>query len=561
MADQLSTKKESLLPLVEGLGENDLLRAIRSNQSVNVPFSSLQRGILKFAQGQAYELDSLLGRAKNTVWVTDAPFSAKMDGVTDDGPAFRAALAWLRANGGGTLMMPEGVLRSTSGGYSCYPIVGVGFHDINIVGAGRGATILDFTGSAANSGGLKFHGWGGRIGIRGFQVKNAQGVGIDFNPTNRDGQTWISRSYADDILITGCESDGLRNTQTYMCHFGNIESVNNKGYGGNFRGFHTSISMETCWFGGDAVYPNGGNLAGGLNMNGFVYSSLVGVGADNNGGPGYTGKALCSVVFSGCGAEANAGSGALFISDDLDIDNIPIPGINNVVLQSFFATGNGLPPSTSCNSIELRANGRRASILAIGCNDLISGAGSNVSIGLYGTGAEVAFEEIACGFKGSRIRSGITFTRNGSIQGRTATVKLSADFLVPDGTATTVPFNTFDSNTLGAANIVGTTGELVIPAGVNRIRVMAGLFWNTNSVGARTLTVLRTPSGGSTPASFFGAPSQKNVANGFTTQQVSSAVFEVAAGDKIIVQVTQNSGGNLSVIANTNTYLSVEAVG
>lgn len=554
-------KKGSELPVASDFGLDDTVFGLQQNVTKRFPGSALARLVSQFSQQVDYLQGTIGARAKTTVWVTDAPFNAKGNGTADDTAAILAAIAFVQAKGGGRVCFPAGTF-ACSAEIGMNPITGIGWHNLVLEGQGIGATFLDFSLAPANTRGVVAYGWGGRIALKGFAVKNSKGSGIELNPVNRGSGAFISRVYVEDVIVENSVLDGFRFTQTYMCSFRDIESRNSQGYGFNLRGSHTSMTFNRCWAGGDAVRPNGGNLAGGWNCNGLVYSSFESCSADNSGGPGWTFKATGGVTLTSCGSEANFGAGFLAISDDTNIDAIPTPGINGLILDGCFAVGNGAASTATPCFLELRTAGTRKGFIVLrGCYDIVGAPGSGVSTYLVGSGGEASIEEQACRFSGTRLKSGNSFYKNVSVQGRSSTVKLSADFLVPDGAATTLPFNTFDSNSMGAANIVGTTGELVIPAGVNRIRIAAGLFWNTNSTGARTLAILRAPAGGGAAATFYGAPAQKNVANGFTTQQVSSAVVEVTPGDRIIVQVTQNSGGNLSVIANPNTYLSVEAVG
>lgn len=489
-------------------------------------------------------------KLRQTIHVND--FGASTSS-SDNTLAFKNCIAFARAIGGATIKIGRGVYQITDE-LAFSPIVGVGFHNVSFEGHGAGSTTLDFSSAATGTNGINVVGWGGRINLKGFTVKNAKNIGIVLNNVERGSAAYISRSNIEDVIVDGSVGDGIRCTQTYMCSFRDIESRNNGGYGFNLRGSHTSMMCNRCWAGGDAAAPQGGNSAGGWMVNGLVYSSFESCSADNNAGPGWTIKATGGVTLTSCGSEANVGSGFLVVSDDNNTAFIPTPGINGLILDGCFAVGNGSASPATPNFLEFRSSGTRTGGIALrGCYDLINGVGSNVSIAYVGDGGALTVEEDSCYFAGTRSKTGNVFIKNASSQGKSSTVKLSTNTAIPNATSTAAKFTTFDTNTMVAT--LDASGALVIPSGVNRIKVSAAAFWDTNSVGSRTITIYKNG------VSFYGGPTQKTTGSGFTGQAVTTSVVEVVPGDKITAVLYQDSGAALNLIANPNTYLSVDALG
>jgi hypothetical protein len=65
-------------------------------------------GRLTFSHSNSYTAGSAGAKFKKTVFVTDAPFNAVMDGSTNDTAAFQAAIDYVESIGGGCVLIPPG---------------------------------------------------------------------------------------------------------------------------------------------------------------------------------------------------------------------------------------------------------------------------------------------------------------------------------------------------------------------------------------------------------------------------------------------------------------------
>lgn len=65
---------------------------------------------LQFSHANSYTAGSAGAKFKKTVFVTDAPFNAVMDGTTNDAAALQAAIDYVFGLGGGCVLIPPGVM-------------------------------------------------------------------------------------------------------------------------------------------------------------------------------------------------------------------------------------------------------------------------------------------------------------------------------------------------------------------------------------------------------------------------------------------------------------------
>lgn len=500
-----------------------------------------------------YRGRSLYDALSQVVSVKD--HGAKGDGVANDYAAFVAAIERVQEVGGGRVLIPAGRYKINSQ-IDLRPIAGIGWHNLILEGDGPGISVLDFSGAPVGSDGLAIYGWGGRLGIVELSVENSPAVGINFNKGEvRGGPNYISRVFMRDVIVDGCGADGLRFLQVYMGGFENVESRNNASIGFNLQGFQTSMLFTRCWAGGDASRPNGGNADVGWFINGMTYGQFIGCSADWNAGPGWLIQNVAGMTLSACGAESNGQEGFLLRTRTLDTDGLPeiCKNINGLIIDGCFALNNSQSdPNIYANFLgAITADGRPMEFVMRANVDLDE-VGISTSMVLSGSSGAITVHEQANKFSGGSSASGNVSRQNNSVVGRSVLVQLSADQSIPNIADTAVAFSTITTNRLGASV---SSGAVLIPAGVNRVKVTAGGFWADNSTGVRVLRVIKNGS------AFPGAAQQKNTGAGFTTQNLTSAIFEVAPGDTIGLVAYQSSGGALNLINNGYTFMSVEALG
>lgn len=110
----------------------------------------------------------------------------------------------------------------------------------------------------------------------------------------------------------------------------------------------------------------------------------------------------------------------------------------------------------------------------------------------------------------------------------------------------------------GGTHTIETADKLVVPAGVSAVRVSGSCHWASASNGIRAPAIVRN-----TDFGLIGRTEDKYVAGGTGTdnvQPMSSPVIPVSEGDFFQLNVFQNSGGAVNVLADSGTSFSIEAV-
>lgn len=119
---------------------------------------------------------------------------------------------------------------------------------------------------------------------------------------------------------------------------------------------------------------------------------------------------------------------------------------------------------------------------------------------------------------------------------------------IADATPTAVAWDSvlFDDNSFWSnANPT----RLTVPAGVNRVRLSAGIRWDANSTGERKIQIRFNPAGTYEANGIWASDDRPSDDTGDAT--VVTPIIPVAAGDYFEVIVTQDSGGGLDL--NTST--------
>jgi hypothetical protein len=117
--------------------------------------------------------------------------------------------------------------------------------------------------------------------------------------------------------------------------------------------------------------------------------------------------------------------------------------------------------------------------------------------------------------------------------------------VIANSTTTLLTFNAAPYDNAGFTDFVGSPQALIMPTpnpGPARYLYLAEVTWASNATGFRRVEI--TSNG-----TVFSRAEEPAAATPFVTSQRAQYAFSAAAGTLIRVQVTQNSGGNLSVLS------------
>lgn len=481
------------------------------------------------------------------------------DGVTDDRAAIQAAISKARVQGGGKVYFPAGTYRV---GNTLNLWQGPdGWHNVFLIGDGVTATTLDFATSPAGADGIAINGYGGRLGIQDMTIKNAKANGINVNK-NSSPTSWISRIHMKNLVVDTCGQSCIKFTQVYMGSFEDIEARNGTLRGFDLRGFHTSMVFTRCWAGGDLEGGNGGS---GWFINGLTYGQFISCAADWNGGAGYQISNVGGCVFTACGAESNGQEGFLVVASNANITGIPAAsqGIRGLTFDGCFALNNSKATALLyANFLGVASsNSVNAKISVRGCTDFQEGGTPNSIVLNAGAGTSIEYNELDGFFVGDYIKSGTVTTTNLNKVGKIASARITqaggSHRPLTNLVETTVNLGYLTSNTLGAT--LNGSGGIVIPKGVNRIKITSGAMFGDDPSGTGTRSI-RFVKNASTTAKGLGGSNPMAVV-GIQTVLISTTIIDVVEGDEIHMRVAQSSGNTLDLLDNPATFLSVEAVG
>lgn len=482
-------------------------------------------------------------------------FGAKGDNITNDQPAIQNAINAALAAGGGTVFIPAGTYKVNST-LTIDPAEAPNSDlAVYIEGSGVDNTRLDFTSATVNTDSIAVIGWSQRFGMSGFTVQNSKKVGININAgATRGSESWVSSFYLRDIVVNNSVSDGFKFLQTYLGEFDNLTANNNEGNGFNLQGFHTSMSFRNCYANQYDIPLVGGTPAGWF-INGCVYSSFTSCASDSNAGPGYWISNCAGVVFEACGAESNNQEGFSIRTSNADISSIPAiaNGIKGLTFKGCLGVDNGKDDPTLYSNMFncLTANGIQAYFTIEDCVDSMTHA-STYSLVLNAVSGAITCNTSNTFFSADSYKNGQVSYFDRTLAGNVATGIISTNFSVPNATETRLPITSFYTNEIGLTLV---DGKVVIPEGINRIRITAGVAWDTNSTGERWIGIYYNNAG------FYGHGSQETMGQGYIAQTTTTAIVDVTPTGYFELRVEQNSGGALNVLAGFDTFIQIEVVG
>ncbi|ARP83026.1 hypothetical protein CAL12_20865 [Bordetella genomosp. 8] len=492
------------------------------------------------------------GRAKLDDSICVKDFGAKGDGITDDTAAFHAAIAFLQpqvTQRGGALYIPAGVYKLTATlAFSAFDQL----HNVVIYGDGPVATTLDFSSSAPNTDAVTFDS-GAHVVVRDLSINSAKRdglvLGVGLTPGGGGGTTFASIS---NLRIQGSGRNGLSNTNSWMCDLTDLWVWGSGAANFALNGFITSLSARRCY---------SSNSAGvGFLINGMVYSNFLDCGSDTNGTVGYAVSNVQGVSFIGCGAENNGADAWRLTTGNVSAGSLPsaCQDIHGLAFISCYTIGNSTSATGAYGSFlgAYPADNRPIDFKILG-GSAYPAAGGDRSLILTGAGTINCHKELFhdAAFSTVDFVSAGAAVTNLTMLGTRAIAPLSAaSQSIPNGTLTPMSITNMSINTMGAI-VAG--GAIVIPKGVNLIRVSAGAQFVANVTGTRQLFMYRN---GVIELGMAGMAVGAS-SSGPTIVNTSSSVLAVSQGDTITCQVFQNSGGTLNLAAGSATFLAIEAIG
>ena len=141
--------------------------------------------------------------------------------------------------------------------------------------------------------------------------------------------------------------------------------------------------------------------------------------------------------------------------------------------------------------------------------------------------------------------------------GKYALVARSTDLSVPDSSDLVVPWDSDIQDGFALHDSVTNDSRLTVPAGAGLVRLSANISWAAEASGHRDLRLLKND------LSFAGAPSVRGPAISAvlgTQQNLSSPPLVVAPGDYFELQVRQESGAALNLLAGDHSWFALEVL-
>lgn len=204
-------------------------------------------------------------------------FGAVGDGVTDDEPAIKAAIAYVSSLGGGTVFFPQPQLAY----YVEKPIELASF--VNLEGATQN-TYIKKTNTVVSSGGVDCVVYG--LDKARFFIKNLSAYGNRV----RNVSTGVVTASSHGFYLNGCNYFDVKNTRALQCLVGyyyktcwccSLEQATAQqcqGYGFTLESANTSTVLRntTAW-----------GTGGGWSLSGCVYTQLIGCACDHSDAGGH----------------------------------------------------------------------------------------------------------------------------------------------------------------------------------------------------------------------------------------------------------------------------------
>ena len=475
-------------------------------------------------------------------------------GVADSTGIFLAVRDYLQTGTdyrGGVMHVPAGQYKlGQTLAFTAYTTGQV--HNIILRGDGPQATVLNFTTAAAGSDGVTFDP-GAHFGVENLSILGAKRDGLSLNPGGTPNiGNYSSYFNLRNIRIQQSGRDNFRCVNAFLGGIEGIWAKDAAAIGFNIQGFCTTLKVENCGASGSGTH--------GWRVNGVIYSNFTSCGSDDNTLRGWDITNCSGVDFVNCGWEANGQEGFLLSTSNSSVGALSaaMQDIKGVTLSGCYSIGNSKSaPASYANFVAAAsADGRPLEFMIKGGRAYSTNVNERAIVLNAASGRVVCRRDLldTSSFSiGDVVSANVDYV-NLTVQGRRLIATLSADQSLTSGTAAVANLNTASVNDLGATIV---SSQIVIPRGVNKIRVTACANYAANATGIRQLI---TQKNNTSP---LGMPTLTELATsaGSSILNVSSPPISVSEGDSISMQVFQNSGGALNLSSTNTTFLCVEALG
>lgn len=143
-----------------------------------------------------------------------------------------------------------------------------------------------------------------------------------------------------------------------------------------------------------------------------------------------------------------------------------------------------------------------------------------------------------------------------SLSHKGALVKKNANQAVADITDTILTWEEEEFDTSGIHSNTTNNQRLIVPEGITRVILRAGVKWDTFTTGTRTVFIEKND------GAFLGMPEVTlPAASGRAVINLTSPVVQVTGEDYFTVVVSQSSGTSVDVVSNDRTWFEMQIIG
>lgn len=135
-----------------------------------------------------------------------------------------------------------------------------------------------------------------------------------------------------------------------------------------------------------------------------------------------------------------------------------------------------------------------------------------------------------------------------------AMISLSSDIIISNAITQVISWATENYDDAGFWEGITNPSRFTIPTGITGVRLGMNTRWEINATGIRTIGVYKNA------AEFIGFPKSTSSGASSVYCNAVSMVIPVSASNYFEATAYQDSGGDLDIVADNETWFSIEAV-